>query len=181
MRPSKDSDAKWGHRTAKNARSYKARSPPECQEGQGQKGHGRPEGEQGRAVPSATRSVANHGCAAETRPANASDGGDDQGACPTDLSPQYGDKGSCQPLIPVIASPSRPANGCRQRLPRTRTLCLRVSHWTVPVCAISPEDNDGQADREAGRPLGRIVGLLPRCSDESGAGMDGPAGAERSM
>ena len=112
-KPSKDSDARWGHRTAKNARSYKARSGerPECQERHWQKRHGRPEREQGRAVLRPTRSTSwwtpTNGLPlfAETRPGNASDVTvmirdlDDCLALYRTLNPRYflGDKGLRQP------------------------------------------------------------------------------------
>ena len=118
--PSKDSDAKWGHRTAKNARSYKARSGQRrsVKKDKGKKGTaGQKESKDELYLGYKVNVIvdANHGLPlfAETRPANASDVAvmiqdlDDCLALYRTLSPQYflGDKGydSLKNILHVIS------------------------------------------------------------------------------
>ena len=119
-KPSKDSDARWGHRTAKNARSYKARSGKgrSVKKGTGKKGAaGQKESKDELYFGYKVNVIvdANHGLPlfAETRPGNASDVTvmiqdlDDCLALYQTLNPRYflGDKGydSLKNILHVIS------------------------------------------------------------------------------
>ena len=119
-KPSKDSDARWGHRTAKNARSYKARSGKgrSVKKGTGKKGAADQKESKDELYFGYKVNVivdANHGLPlfAETRPGNASDVTvmiqdlDDCLALYQTLSPRYflGDKGydSLKNILHVIS------------------------------------------------------------------------------
>ena len=119
-KPSKDSDAKWGHRTAKNARSHKPRSGQrqsvkKGKEDDGQSGQKETKDELYFGYKVNVIVDANHGLPlfAETRPANASDmvvmiqDLDDCLALYQTLSPRYflGDKGydSLKNILHVIS------------------------------------------------------------------------------
>ena len=119
-KPSKDSDAKWGHRTAKNARSHKPRSGQrqsvkKGKEDDGQSGQKENQGRTVLRLQGQRHRGRNHGLPlfAETRPANASDmvvmiqDLDDCLALYKTLSPRYflGDKGydSLKNILHVIS------------------------------------------------------------------------------
>ena len=216
--PSKDSDAKWGHRTAKNARSYKARSGQRrsVKKDKGKKGTaGQKESKDELYLGYKVNVIvdANHGLPlfAETRPANASDVAvmiqdlDDCLALYRTLSPQYflGDKGydSLKNILHVISLGMIPVIAIRlpEKDPETGQRLYDSAYVEDgrPLCACgcpmeyietdpeqghlfqcapdgcSPEDNDGVKvhcnEQRYVKPEGRllrIVGLLPRCSDE---------------
>ena len=217
-KPSKDSDAKWGHRTAKNVRSYKARSGQSrsVKKGNGKKGNaGQKESKDELYFGYKVNFIvdANHGLPlfAETRPASATDVAvmiqdlDDCLALYRTLSPRYflGDKGydSLKNILHVISLGMTPVIAIRlpQKDPETgqrlydgvyvedgRPLC--AGDCPMEYVATDPEQghlfrcptdgchlegkvdfsgncNDQRYVKLEGRLL-RIVGLLPRCSEE---------------
>ena len=222
-KPSKDPDAKWGHRTAKNVRSSKPSSGKRSKSGCSKKGAGAGKGTESRRKESKDElyfgykvniiADANHGLPmfGVTRPANASDvvvmvqDLDDCLALYETLGPQYflGDKGYDSlenikhlvslGLIPVVAvrSPEKDEE-TGQRLydgiydKDGRPTC--VGGKPMEYVETDPEKGhlfrcpaegchlkgkihfSGYCDSEhyekpEGRLL-RIVGLLPRCSEE---------------
>ena len=217
-KPSKDSDARWGHRTAKNARSYKARSGKgrSVKKGTGNKGAaGQKESKDELYFGYKVNVIvdANHGLPlfAETRPGNASDVTvmiqdlDDCLALYKTLNPRYflGDKGydslknilhvislGMMPIIAVRLPEKDPETG--QRLydgiyvedgrPLCACSCPMEYDATDPEqghlfrchsdgCDLKDQDGVGKHcdDQHYVNPEGRllrIVGLLPRCSEE---------------
>ena len=219
--PSKDSDAKWGHRTAKNPRSSKSgsRKRRSSKTGKADASGGKESGQKeskdelyfGYSVD--VIADANHGLPmfAETRPANASDVTvliEDLNDCLAlyrELSPRYflGDKGYDSlknilhvidlGMIPVIAvrlpekdkaSGQRLYNGNYDKDGRPLCACGKPMEYVLTdaeeghlfrcpshVCdakdqASVAECCDGQRYVKPEGRLLRIVGLLPRCSEE---------------
>ena len=217
-KPSKDSDAMWGHRTAKNARSYTARSGKSrsVKKGNGKKGEaGQKESKDELYFGYKVNVIvdANHGLPlfGETRPANASDvvvmiqDLDDCLALYRTLSPRYflGDKGYDSlknilhvislGMIPVIAirlpekdpetgqrlydgiyvEDGRPlcACGCPMEYVATDPEQGHLFRCPPDGCDLKDKDDDTRYcnDQRYVKPEGRllrIVGLLPRCSEE---------------
>ena len=217
-KPSKDSDAMWGHRTAKNARSYAARSGKSrsVKKGNGKKGEAGQKESKDELYFGYNVNVivdANHGLPlfGETRPANASDvvvmiqDLDDCLALYRTLSPRYflGDKGydSLKNILHVISLGMIPVIAIRlpQKDPETgqrlydgiyvedgRPLCAcgcpmeyvatdpeqgHLFRCPPDGCDLKDKDDDTRYcnDQRYVKPEGRllrIVGLLPRCSEE---------------
>ena len=217
-KPSKDSDAMWGHRTAKNARSYTARSGKSrsVKKGNGKKGEaGQKESKDELYFGYKVNVIvdANHGLPlfGETRPANASDvvvmiqDLDDCLALYRTLSPRYflGDKGYDSlknilhvislGMIPVIAirlpekdpetgqrlydgiyvEDGRPlcACGCPMEYVATDPEQGHLFRCPPDGCDLKDKDDDTRYcnDQRYVKPEGRllrIMGLLPRCSEE---------------
>ena len=217
-KPSKDSNAKWGHRTAKNARSYTARSGKgrSVKKGKGRKGTaGQKESKDELYFGYKVNVIvdANYGLPlfAETRPANASDVAvmiqdlDDCMALYRTLSPRYflGDKGYDSlenikylvslGLIPVVAvrlprkdeetgkrlydgiydADGQPTCVGGKSMEYVETDPAKGHLFRCPLdgCDLKSKVNwSGCCDSERyERPEGRllrIVGLLPRCSEE---------------
>ena len=217
-KPSKDSDAKLGHRTAKNARSYRSRSGQSrsFKKGNGKKGKaGQKESKDELYFGYKVNVIvdASHGLPlfAETRPANASDVAvmiqdlDDCLALYQTLSPRYflGDKGYDSlknilhvislGMIPIIAirlpekdpetdqrlydgiyvEDGRPlcACGCPMEYVATDPEQGHLFRCPPDGCDLKDKDDDTRHcdDQRHVKPEGRllrIVGLLPRCSDE---------------
>ena len=218
--PSKDPDAKWGHRTAKNPRSAKSGSGKRrSSKVKKADASGKESGEKDSKAESYFGYKvdvivgANHGLPlfAETRPANASDVViliEDLDACLTlyrELSPRYflGDTGydSLKNILHVVSLGMMPVIAVRlpeqdkvtgQRLYKGdfdkdgRPLCAcgnfmeyvltdpEEGHlFRCPAHGCDDKDKDGVAGHCEGqryvKPEGRmlrIVGLLPRCSEE---------------
>ena len=217
-KPSKDSDAMWGHRTAKNARSYTARlgKSRSVKKGNGKKGEAGQKQSKDELYFGYKVNVivdANHGLPlfGETRPANASDvvmmiqDLDDCLALYRTLSPRYflGDKGYDSlknilhvislGMIPVIAirlpekdpetgqrlydgiyvEDGRPlcACGCPMEYVATGPEQGHLFRCPPDGCDLKDKDDDTRYcnDQCYVKPEGRllrIVGLLPRCSEE---------------
>ena len=217
--PSKDPDADWGHRTAKNPRSYKSRSKKRrnAKKGEvGKKGEGNEKDSKDESYFGYKVNVivdSNHGLPlfAETRPANASDVAvmiqdlDDCMALYQTLSPRYflGDKGydSLKNILHVISLGMMPIIAVRlpEKDPETgqrlydgiyvedgRPTCLggqpmqyvetdpQQGHlFWCPAEGCHLRDqvhftrycNDQHYEKPEGKLL-RIVGLLPRCTEE---------------
>ena len=219
-KPSKDLDAKWGHRTAKNPRSSrsgsgKRRTSNAGKAASGGKESGKKESKDelyfGYSVD--VIADANHGLPmfARTRPANASDVTvliEDLNDCLAlyhELSPRYflGDKGYDSlknilyvidlGMVPVIAvrlpekdkaSGQRLYNGNYDKDGRPLCACGKPMEYLLtdpeeghlfqcPAQGCDVKDKDGAARLCTGqryvKPEGRllrIVGLLPRCSEE---------------
>ncbi len=217
-KPSKDSDAQWGHRTAKNVRSYTARSGKSrsVKKGTGKKGAaGQKESKDELYFGYKVNVIvdANHGLPlfAETRPANASDvvvmvqDLDNCVALYRTLSPRYflGDKGYDSlknilhvislGMIPVIAirlpekdpetgqrlydgayvEDGRPLSACSCPMEYIETdpeqghlfQCPPDGCYLKNKAGVATHCNEQRYVKPEGRLL-RIVGLLPRCSDE---------------
>lgn len=215
--PSKDSDAKWGYRTAKNKRSHKVRADKRRRsrkvvEQQGDADEQEDKGERYFGYSVNIVADANYGLPmfAETRPANASDSVvmiPDLDACLAlywRLSPRYflGDKGydSLKNILYVIRLGMIPIIAVRQPQKNEEGQRLHDGIYVAdgrPICVGGKPMEYAGTDRKRGhlfecpaegchlkdkvhfsrycdsrhyeKPEGRllrIVGLLPRCSEE---------------